>query len=244
MVSRKFSGASSTYDSAASVQAMVAYDLDLAIRSAAGKDAIPCARSLIEVGSGTGLFTMRYAPFVAADALWRLWDIADVPEDAVPRGAVFVKADAELEIREMPDNSVDAILSSSALQWLGSPMRFIGECRRVLRPGGLLAFSTFDSDNLPELREMSPESALVSPSFSDWSGWLAESFYVLQATRNKYQIQFERPRQVLEHLRLTGVNGTVGSASGARRIMEEYPRTSTGRCPLTYTPLVFVACRR
>jgi malonyl-CoA O-methyltransferase len=48
--------------------------------------------------------------------------------------------------------SLDLVFSSLALQWC-RPESVFAECRRVLRPGGLLIFSTFGPDTLKELRQ-------------------------------------------------------------------------------------------
>ncbi len=52
----------------------------------------------------------------------------------------------------LADASVDLVFSSLALQWC-RPEAVFAECRRVLRPGGLLIFSTFGPDTLQELRQ-------------------------------------------------------------------------------------------
>ena len=48
--------------------------------------------------------------------------------------------------------SVDMIVSNLALQWC-DPHTVFAEARRVLRPGGLLMFTTFGPDTLRELRD-------------------------------------------------------------------------------------------
>jgi malonyl-CoA O-methyltransferase len=50
------------------------------------------------------------------------------------------------------DASVDVVVSSLMLQWCDPPDRAFAEVRRVLKPGGLFAFSTFGPDTLKELR--------------------------------------------------------------------------------------------
>jgi malonyl-CoA O-methyltransferase len=49
--------------------------------------------------------------------------------------------------------SVDLVYSNLMLQWCDDPLLAFSELRRVLRPGGLLLFSTFGSGTLHELRE-------------------------------------------------------------------------------------------
>lgn len=48
--------------------------------------------------------------------------------------------------------SIDLVFSSSAIQWSADPVGAIAEMHRVLRPGGLLMFSSFGPDTLKELR--------------------------------------------------------------------------------------------
>jgi malonyl-CoA O-methyltransferase len=50
------------------------------------------------------------------------------------------------------DGSVDLVVSNLMLQWCNDPDAVFRECRRVLRPGGLLTFTTFGPDTLVELR--------------------------------------------------------------------------------------------
>lgn len=242
LVSRRFTQANDTYHTAATVQAMISYDLWCDITANIPQAEIANWNSIIEIGSGTGLFTQRYDTSVKNASDWQLWDIAEVPAGAVPRNAKFVQCDAEMTIRSIADDSVDAILSSSALQWLSSPMRFLQECKRVLRKGGILAFSTFDHDNMPEIRALLPGKSLITPSFHEIKCFLNKEFHVIEADSNRYQMLYETPRQVLEHMRHTGVNAIrPASIAQVRHLIENYPRTSTGRCPLTYTPLIFIA---
>jgi malonyl-CoA O-methyltransferase len=49
--------------------------------------------------------------------------------------------------------SVDLAHSNLMLQWCREPQRVFAEVRRVLRPGGVLLFSTFGPDTLRELRD-------------------------------------------------------------------------------------------
>ena len=59
---------------------------------------------------------------------------------------------ADQEALPLADDSVDLVISNASLQWAGDLPRAFAELRRVLRPEGLLMFTTFGPDTLIELR--------------------------------------------------------------------------------------------
>jgi malonyl-CoA O-methyltransferase len=59
---------------------------------------------------------------------------------------------ADAEHLPLADGTVDLIFSNATFQWCNDLARTFAECARVLRPGGLLLFSTFGPDTLKELR--------------------------------------------------------------------------------------------
>jgi malonyl-CoA O-methyltransferase len=52
----------------------------------------------------------------------------------------------------LADGSVDLVFSNLMLQWCNEPDRVFAEFSRVLRPGGLVLFTSFGPDTLQELR--------------------------------------------------------------------------------------------
>lgn len=59
---------------------------------------------------------------------------------------------ADAQALPLADASIDLVHSNLCLQWCEDPGLAIAEFRRVLRPGGVLLFSTFGPDTLKELR--------------------------------------------------------------------------------------------
>ncbi len=59
----------------------------------------------------------------------------------------------DMESLPLADASIDMLCSNLAFQWATDRERLFAECRRVLRPGGVLMFTTFGPDTLHELRD-------------------------------------------------------------------------------------------
>ncbi|WP_035052747.1 malonyl-ACP O-methyltransferase BioC [Andreprevotia chitinilytica] len=68
------------------------------------------------------------------------------------RGRQPVQICGDIEALPLADASVDLIWSSLTLQWCNTPDAAFREFTRVLKPGGLLMFSTLGPDTLKELR--------------------------------------------------------------------------------------------
>ena len=64
----------------------------------------------------------------------------------------FARVQADAYTLPVPDNSVAILFSNLCFQWCEDLPRLFAECARVLKPGGLLTFSTFGPDTLSELR--------------------------------------------------------------------------------------------
>jgi malonyl-CoA O-methyltransferase len=59
---------------------------------------------------------------------------------------------ADARALPLPESSIDVLYSNLCVQWIDDLPTLFDEFRRVLRPGGYLALSTFGQDTLHELR--------------------------------------------------------------------------------------------
>ena len=69
---------------------------------------------------------------------------------------------------DVPDNSVDLIFSDLLIQDLADPKQFLRECWRVLREGGLIAFSYLGPDTGKELRNGELPGLKLKNLLSPW----------------------------------------------------------------------------
>jgi malonyl-CoA O-methyltransferase len=145
-----FDRASGSYEAAAALQARVAAEL---LERLDTFDFAP--RVVLDLGSGTGRVTRelkrRYprALVIALDVAPGMLREARRNQGLLRR---FVRLCADAQQLPLSDASVDLVFSSLMLQWCEPLELTFAEVRRVLRPAGFFAFSTFGPDTLSELR--------------------------------------------------------------------------------------------
>jgi len=149
-IARAFGRASGSYDAAARLQAVVRDELLSRL------DGLPVTPAVVlDLGAGTGLASeplkrrFRKSQVVAMDLAEGMLREAR-KRSRFWRPIRCVAGDAtRLPLR---DASVDLVFSSLVLQWCGLLDEAFAEIARVLKPGGLLLFSSFGPDTLRELR--------------------------------------------------------------------------------------------
>lgn len=145
-----FDRASVGYDQAAALQARVRDEL--AERLALFKLSPHVA---LDLGTGTGGGAQALARAYRRAIVLALDASEGMLREARRRSGIFrrfsrIRADAAA--LPLAGASVDLVFSSLMLQWCNDLAGPLAEVRRVLRPGGLFAFSTFGPDTLKELR--------------------------------------------------------------------------------------------
>ncbi len=146
---RSFDGAAKTYDGAAVLQGEIREQLLARLDLMAITPGV-----VLDAGAGTGrgasALRRRYpkAAVLALDTSWAMLKIAGRRRSWL-RGFSSVCADA---VRlPLADASVDLIFSNLMLQYCDTDA-VLAEFNRVLRPQGLLSFTSFGPDTLRELR--------------------------------------------------------------------------------------------
>ena len=114
---------------------------------------------VLDVGAGTGISLTGLRQQYPAAQIYALDIVRAMLLEArkkqnwlqrLRRTIQFITADAEK--LPLADASVDLLFSNLTLQWCLDLEQTFGEFKRVLKPGGLLMFTTFGPDTLKELR--------------------------------------------------------------------------------------------
>lgn len=160
-IAERFSQAAQTYDSVADLQRAVgARLLSLLPEPALNSKSILNSKPLdfkpienwLDIGCGTGHFCQQLqkkwpnAQGVGLDLAEGMLQFSSLRCPAVS----YVCADAER--LPLADNSQDLVFSSLALQWCNDFSRVLNEIKRVLKPNGLLLFSSVAEGSLAELK--------------------------------------------------------------------------------------------
>lgn len=168
---------------------------------------------VLDVGAGTGrgtaLLKKRYpkAQVIAVDLAQPMLHAARRHQSLL---RPFQRVCAEATALPLPDRSVDVLHSNLCFQWVDDLPALFGECVRVLRPGGLLAFSSFGPDTLKELR-----AAWASVDEHSHVGRFLDMHDVGDAMINaglrdpvldvaRYTLTYSEPRALLQELKGLG----------------------------------------
>ena len=113
-------------------------------------------KNILDAGCGTG-FCTRILDKKFSKAKTIGIDIAPgMIEFAKQKKGFFNKIEYQVaDIEQLPfaDNSFDLVFSNLAVQWSVEPNQVFVELNRVLKPGGLLIFSSLGPDTLTELKQ-------------------------------------------------------------------------------------------
>jgi SAM-dependent methyltransferase len=109
--------------------AYVAKELNRRLRGLIADLGVPPGSTVLDLGCGASPYRDAFGSveYLRADLeRYEGIDIVVAPDGRVP----------------LPDDSVDFVLSTQVLEHAADPERYVGECARVLKPGGRLLLST------------------------------------------------------------------------------------------------------
>ncbi len=211
----------------------------------------PQPTRVLDVGAGTGrgsaLLKQRYpkAEVIAMDLALPMLRAA---KSHSSWRRPFARVCAEATALPLADRSVDVLHSNLCFQWIDDLPALFGECTRVLKPGGLMVFSSFGPDTLKELRAAWAEAdqqAHVS-RFLDMhdvgDAMLAAGLRDPVLDVFRYTLTYSEPRKLLEELQGLGATnadqtrerGLTGKSHYQRMLAAYETMRVDGRIPATW----------
>ena len=200
-------------------------------------------QTVLDVGAGTGYATealLRRYPKARVFAL----DFAYPMLQRTRRRGRWLRRPrcvcADAERLPLADGSVDLLFSNATLQWCNDLDGTFREFLRVLRPNGLLMFSTFGPDTLQELR--------AAWSRVDGYGHVSRFADMHDLGDGLMQARFAEPVMDMEYLTLT--YSSVGDLMrdlktlGAHTASTDRPRGLTGKARMAAVKQAYETFRR
>jgi malonyl-CoA O-methyltransferase len=155
---------------------------------------------------------------------------------------------ADVERLPLADNSVDMIWSNLTIQWVNIPDSVFSEFERVLKPDGMLMFSTLGPDTLFELREAfgGVDHATHVTQFIDMhdlgDALMRVGFAEPVMDMDKIVLTYDTVRDVMHDLKAIGAHnatrdrsrGLMGKQAWQRVEAHYEARRRDGKLPATY----------
>ena len=230
-IGEKFHKAFSSYDINAHAQKKIAHTL--AEMSPDNR----CTK-IVEIGPGTGYFSRLIAGKLKPETIdyielypFEKFGVAERENIVVEDAEEWIFSQAKQIIREY-----DAIVSASAIQWFVNPELFFANSAKILKKDGFLLLSTFGPENLNELALVNPHRILYRDT-DELLNMLKKYFEDVKVTKDFIRLDFQSTRELLMHLKETGVGASEGKQNSVKVLHKTLPTH------LTYAPIYIVATR-
>ena len=207
---------------------------------------------VVDLGAGTGQATIALKRRYPSSRVLALDSVPSMLAQARRRQTLWRRFDrvaADTTALPLRDAAADMVFSNLALQWVNDPDPVLRDCRRALRPGGVLHLTTLGPDTLVELRRAwqaaDPGHVHVNRfiDMHDLGDALVRAGFaepVLDVER--YTLTYDDARALMHDLKALGAhNATAGRARGltgkatlARMLAAYETFRREGKLPATY----------
>lgn len=161
---------------------------------------------VLEIGCGSGNLSHLLMQNLHIDHLI-LNDLYAEVQQHFPQQAQIEWLIGDIEQLDLPQD-LNLVTSSSALQWMTDLPAMFHRVAQALLPQGYFCFSIFGQENLKEIKALTGQG-LHYPTLPELQQALEQAgFEVLQLSEQVSTLNFAHPKQVLKHLKATGVTAT------------------------------------
>lgn len=230
-----FVKAKDTYRKNAVVQGKMAKKLIAETLHKCGAD----FKTVFEIGAGTGLLSDTVSEKLNYEKLF-LNDLTENFTGITP--FKYYKGDIlKINIKE----KFDLIISNAVFQWIKDKEKLFNKLFNLLNSGGILAFTTFGSENFNQIKD----TASFSLDYTDLTPYIKKTgFEILYFEEELETLYFNDVRNILEHIKLTGVGANANCLWTKHKyemFKEKYLESfsDTNGVALTYHPLYFI-CKK
>lgn len=216
LVAQRFAKAGQSYVEHAVIQKQISAQLFEYLK-------VYCPQSLasvLEIGCGSGNLTHLFQSHFQVEQLF-LNDLYDDVEQHFSSVDKINWLIGDIEQLELP-SGLDAVISSSALQWMIDLPALLQRIHSALKPNAYFCFSTFGPDNLTEIKQLTGQGLNYADLDSLQQQLEQQSFEVLFIQQDHKQRYFDHPKSILQHLKATGVTATAKSHRWTKQSLQQF----------------------
>lgn len=216
LVAQRFAKAGQSYVEHAVVQKQISAQLFKYLK-------VYCPQNLasvLEIGCGSGNLTHLFHSYFQVDQLF----LNDLYEDVDQHFSTIeniVWLIGDIEQLHLPQ-SLDAVISSSALQWMTDLPALLQRINDTLKLKGYLGFSTFGENNLIEIKKLTGQGLNYYSSDVLKQKLEENGFDIVFIQEEQKHLYFDDPKLVLHHLKATGVTATAKSHRWTKQSLQQF----------------------
>ncbi|RPE27446.1 malonyl-CoA O-methyltransferase [Acinetobacter sp. BIGb0102] len=176
--------------------------------------------SVLEIGCGSGNLTHLFQSHFQVEQLF----LNDLYDDVKQHFSSVDKINwliGDIEQLILPQ-SLDAVISSSALQWMIDLPALLQRIHSALKPNAYFCFSSFGPDNLTEIKQLTGQGLNYVDLDTLQQQLEQQGFEVLFMYQDHKQCYFDHPKSVLQHLKATGVTATAKSHRWTKQSLQQF----------------------